>query len=198
MPTVSCKFCTKYIKMAGNFIQIKEHLKTCIPYFEDISNVGSWIVDEHNRKRQKSDTGVVIGLGGRKRQATLDIPRLSRQDQDETSRLAAIALYRTRKSFNNFKNEGWAAWCHTMNPAWKIPSAKPFEGVLLDEIYRKMKINVHTAVDICIYLNYVTDGSLIISHKKIVNLFVHTQMGVFQLESEEIPAIKHSAPELAK
>ena len=177
---------------------MKEHLKTCVPYLEDISNVGSWIVDEHNRKRQKSDTGVVIGLGGRKRQATLDVPRLSRQDQDETSRLAAMALYRTGKSFNTFEDEGWAAWCHKMNPAWKIPSAKLFGGVLLDEIYGKMKIDVHAAVDTCTYLNYVTDGSSNISHERIVNLSVHTQMGVFQLESEEIPAIKHSAPELAK
>ena len=97
---------------------MKEHLKTCIPYFEDISNVGSWIVDEHNRKRQKLDIGVVIGLGGRrKRQATLDVPQLSRQDQVKTSRLAAMALYRTGKSFNTFEDEGWAAWCHKINPA---------------------------------------------------------------------------------
>ena len=102
--------------MASNVTRMKEHLKTCVPYLEDISNVGSWIVDEHNRKRQKSDTGVVIRLGGRKRQAILDVPRLSRQDQDETSRLAAIALYRTGKSFNTFEDEGWAAWCHKMNP----------------------------------------------------------------------------------
>lgn len=96
---------------------MKDHLKTCVPYLEDISNAGSWIVDEHNRKRQKSDTGAIIGLGGRKRLATLDIPRLSKQEQDETTKLAAMALYRTEKSFNTFEDESWAAWCHKMNPA---------------------------------------------------------------------------------
>ena len=85
-----------------------------------------------------------------------------------------------------------------MNPAWKITSAKLFAGVLLDEIYGKMRMNVHSAIETCTYLNYVTDGSSHISHERIVNLSVHTQMGVFQLESEEIPAIKHSAPELVK
>ena len=88
---------------------MKEHLKTGVLYLEDISNVGSWIVDEHNQKRQKSDTGVVIRLGGKKRQATVDVPRLSRQDQDETSRLAAMSSYGIRKSFNTFEDEGWAA-----------------------------------------------------------------------------------------
>lgn len=86
--------------MASNVTRMKDHLKTCVPYLEDISNAGSWIVDEHNRKRQKSDTGAIIGLGGRKRQATLDIPRLSKQEQDETTKLAAMALYKTGKSFN--------------------------------------------------------------------------------------------------
>lgn len=102
--------------MASNVTRMKEHLKPCIPYLKAISNVRSWIVDEHNWKRQKSDTGIVIGLGERKRQATPDVPRLLRQDQDETSRLAAMALYRTGKSLNIFEDEGWAAWCHEMNP----------------------------------------------------------------------------------
>ena len=51
-----------------------------------------------------------------------------------------------------------------MNLAWKISSFKLFEGVLLDEIYKKMKKNVQQAVDSCTYLNYVTDGSSNISH----------------------------------
>lgn len=48
-------------------------------------------MDEHNRKRQRSDTGVLIGLGGGKRQATLDVPQLSKQDKDKMTRLAAMA-----------------------------------------------------------------------------------------------------------
>ena len=129
MPTVSCKFCTKYVKIASNVTQMKEHLKICIPYLEDISNAESWIVDEHNRKRQKSDTSAVLGLGGRKRQATLEeVLRLSKQNQDETTRLAAMALHRSGKSFNTFEDESWAAWCHKMNLTWKIPSANCLWG----------------------------------------------------------------------
>lgn len=70
--------------------------------------------------------------------------------------------------------------------------------MLLDEIYGKIKIDVLNAIDTCTYLNYVTEGSSNTSHERIVNLSVHTQMGIFQLESEEIPAIKHSAPKLIK
>ena len=103
--------------MASNVTRMKEHLKIYIPYLEDISNAGSWILDEHNLKRQKSDTGPTIGLGGRKRQTILDVPQLSKHDQDETTRLAAIALYRMGKSFNTFEDESWAAWCHKMNSA---------------------------------------------------------------------------------
>lgn len=184
--------------MAGNVTRMKEHIRTCTSYLEDVSNVGFWIVDEHNPKRQRSDTGAVIGLGGGKRQATLDVPRLSRQDQDEMTRLAAMALYKTGHPFNTFEDKSWAAWSHKINPVWKIPSAKLFAGVFLDEIYEKMKKDILQAVDSCTYFNYVTDGSSNISHERIVNLSVHTQMGIFQLESEEISAIKHSASELAK
>ena len=90
-----------------------------------------------------------------------------------------MALYKTEKSFNTFEDEGWTAWYHKMNLTWKISSAKLFGGVLLNKIYEKMKIDIYAAVDTCIYLNYVTDGSSNISHERIVNLFVHTQMGVF-------------------
>ena len=88
--------------MASNFTRMKEHLKTCIPYLEDVSNVRSWIVDKHNRKRQKSDTGAAFGVEKKKRQAALDVSQLSRHDQDKMTRLAAMALYKTRKSFNTF------------------------------------------------------------------------------------------------
>ena len=71
---------------------MKKHLKTYVSYFKDISNMGSWIIDEHNWKRQKSDIGIVIRLGGRKRQATFDVPWLSKQDQVKTSRLVVTAL----------------------------------------------------------------------------------------------------------
>ena len=66
--------------MANNVTRMKEYLRICMSYLEDMSLVGSWIVDEHNRKRQMSDTGAVIGLGGGERQSTLDVSRLSRQD----------------------------------------------------------------------------------------------------------------------
>ena len=49
MPSVNCKFCTKYVKMVSNVIQMKEYLKICILYLEYISNMGSWIVDEHKQ-----------------------------------------------------------------------------------------------------------------------------------------------------
>ena len=52
---------------------MKDYLKTCVSYLEDISNARSQIVDEQYRKRQKSDTEVIIGLRGKKTQATLDI-----------------------------------------------------------------------------------------------------------------------------
>lgn len=61
-----------------------------------------------------------------------------------------------------------------------------------------MKINIHIVINTCTYFNYVTDGSLNINYERIVNLSIHTQMEVFQLELEKIPAIKYSAPELDK
>lgn len=85
-----------------------------------------------------------------------------------------------------------------MNPTWKFPSAKLFAGELLDEISEEMKKEVLQAVDSCTYLNYVIDGSSNISHERIVKLSVHTQMGIFQLKSEEISTIRNSISEQAK
>lgn len=64
--------------MASNITRIKDHLKTCVAYLKDIFNARSWIVDQHNQKRQKSDIGAKIGLEGTKKQATLNIPQLSK------------------------------------------------------------------------------------------------------------------------
>lgn len=50
-----------------------------------------------------------MGLGGGKRQAILDIPSLSKQDQEEMTRLPALALYKTGYPFNTFQDESWAA-----------------------------------------------------------------------------------------
>lgn len=66
----------------------------------------SWIINEHNWKKQKSNTGIIVGLEKRKRQVILNILWFLKQDQDKISRLAAMTLYRIRKSFNTFKNKG--------------------------------------------------------------------------------------------
>lgn len=109
-----------------------------------------------------------------------------------------MVLYKIGKSFNIFEDESQAAWCHKMNLVQNNSSAKLFAEVLLDEIYGKMKIDVLNVIDTCTYLNYVIDGSSNISHKKIVNLFVYTQIGIFQIELEKIPVIKHSASKPVK
>lgn len=59
-------------------------------------------------------------------------------------------------------------------------------------------MNVYATVDTCTYLNYMIDGSSNISYKRIVNLFVHIQMGVFQHKTKEISAIKYSASKLVQ
>lgn len=53
-------------------------------------------------------------------------------------------------------------------------------------------------LDKCTYFNFVTDGSANMRRDCIVSLFVHTEMGIFQLKSAVIPSIKHTAKELAK
>lgn len=39
--------------MACNITRIKEHLKISKAYLEDPTNAGLWIIDKHNRKRQR-------------------------------------------------------------------------------------------------------------------------------------------------
>ncbi len=53
-------------------------------------------------------------------------------------------------------------------------------------------------LDKCTYFNFVTDSSLNKQHGRIVNLSVNTEIGLFQLESQIIRSIKHTAEELAR
>lgn len=69
---------------------MKEHFKTCILYIKDVSNVGFWIMNEHNQKQQRLDTSAVIRLRGRKKQPIFDVSQLSRQDKDKMTKLAAM------------------------------------------------------------------------------------------------------------
>lgn len=48
MSVVNYKFCIKYIKIVNNFIQIKKFLETYIPYFKNIFNVKSLIINKHD------------------------------------------------------------------------------------------------------------------------------------------------------
>lgn len=68
--------------------------------------------------------------------------------------------------------------------------------MLLNEIYGKIKIDIDKVINTCTYLNYVTDELLNIIYEKIVNLYIHTQMSIFQLESKKIFIIKYLAPNL--
>ncbi len=53
-------------------------------------------------------------------------------------------------------------------------------------------------LDKCTYFNFVTAGILNKRHDRIVNPSVYTQIEIFQLESQIIPSIKHTAEELAR
>lgn len=83
-------------------MQIKEHLWNYTLYLEYVSNVGLWIIDKHKQKWSKSDISAIIGLKGRKRQATLDVFQFSKQNQEKMTRLAVMTLYKTGHLFNIF------------------------------------------------------------------------------------------------
>lgn len=98
--------------MTCNVTRMKEHLKTCEAYLEDPANTGSWIVDEHNRKRQKTGIQDFISIRGVKRQTKLEVPTLSQTEQDIGNRMAAMALYKTGGGFSNFEDEDFSAFLH--------------------------------------------------------------------------------------
>ena len=167
--------------MAYNLTRIKEHLKTCEAYLEDPTNAGSWIVDEHNRKRQRTGIQAFVLITGVKRQSRLEVPTLSNEEQEAINRMAAMALYKTRGGFSNFEDEDYATFLHRLNPVYKIPSARLFSGRLLDEAYDTVRGELQVVLDKCTYFNFVTDGSLNKRNDHIVNLSVYTEIGIFQL-----------------
>ena len=97
--------------------------------------------------------------------------------------MAAMALYKTGDGFNIFEDEDYAAFLHRLNLVYKIPSARLFSGRVLDEAYDTVRGKLQVVLDKCTYFNFVTDGSSNKQHDHIVNLSVHTEIGIFQLES---------------
>ncbi len=177
---------------------MKEHLKTCEAYLEDPTNAGSWIVDKHNQKRQRTGIQAFVSITGVKRQSRLEVPTLSNEEQEAINRMAAMALYKTGGGFSNFEDEDYAAFLHRLNPEYIIPSARLFSERLLDEAYDTVRGELQVVLDKCMYFNFVTDSSLNKQHDRIVNLSVHKKIGIFQLESQIIPSIKHTTEELAR
>lgn len=52
-------------------------------------------MDEYKHKQSRSNTGAIMRLRDRKRQATLDVSRLLKQDQEKMTRLVTMVLYKT-------------------------------------------------------------------------------------------------------
>ena len=133
-----------------------------------------------------------------KRQSRLEVLTLSNEEQEAINRMAAIALYKTGGGFCDFEDEDYAAFLHRLNSVYKIPSARLFSGRLLDEACDTVRGELQVVLDECTYFNFVTDSSSNKRHDRIVILFVHTEIGIFHLESQIIPPIKHTAEELAR
>ena len=109
-----------------------------------------------------------------------------------------MAFYKTRGGFSNFEDEDYAAFLHRLNPVYKIPIARLFSERLLDAAYDTIRGKLQVILDKCTYFNFVTDSSSNKQHGRIVNLSVNTEIELFQLESQIIRSIKHTAEELAR
>ena len=73
---------------------MKENLKNCIAYLEDPTNEASWIVKEHNWKRQKTGIQTFVSVAWVKRQSKLEVPVMSSQEEEVIHCMAAMALYK--------------------------------------------------------------------------------------------------------
>ncbi len=61
-----------------------------------------------------------------------------------------------------------------------------------------MQGELQVVLDKCTYFNFVTDGYPNKQHDRIVNLPVYTEIVIFQLESQMMHSIKHTAKEIAR
>lgn len=107
--------------MACNVIHIKEYLEICNAYLEDLTNADLQIVDEQNRKRQRTEIQEFVLITGVKKQSILEVLILSDEKQEAINRIAGMSLYKTGVGFSNFQDEDYAAFLHQLNLVYKIP-----------------------------------------------------------------------------
>lgn len=177
---------------------MKEHLLQCQNYLEHPDHSGNSVLCEWWRRNpQGKEDQKGISLTGVK-QTYLEMDRLNEKAQQELDNLAAAVIYEGGRPLDLFNHPTMQAFIKKLNPAYRIPSPKMFAGPLLERNYQKIRTRVQAYIDNSTCLNFISDGSANINHECINNLSVLTDVGAFQLESEEILSIKHTAEEEAK
>ncbi len=121
--------------MACNVTRMKEHLKNCMAYPEDLTNEASWIVEKHNQKKQKIGIQTFVSVIEVKRQSKLEVLAMSSQEQEIVYRIAVIAFCKIRGVFNSFDDEEYSAFINRLNLIYKLLIAQLFSRPLLDDIY---------------------------------------------------------------
>ncbi len=80
---------------------------------------------------------------------------------------------------------------------YKISNAQLFSGRILYKAYNTAQGELYLVLDKCTYFKFVMNVSVNKRHDCIVNLFLYTDIGIFQLEFQIIHFIKYTTEELA-
>lgn len=70
--------------------------------------------------------------------------------------------------------------------------------MLLNKIYKKIKINVLNLINICIYSNYIIYDLSNIGYECIINLSIYAQIAIFELNIKTISKVEYLTFELVK
>ncbi len=106
--------------------------------------------------------------------------------------------YKIGGGLSNFEDGDYTTLLHLLNPVYKMLSVQLFSSKLLDKKYCTLQGKLQVIVDKCMYFNYVTDESGNKQRDRIVILYIDSEIETFQLESQIILFINHTACELAR
>ena len=110
-----------------------------------------------------------------------------------------MAIYHGGLPMGLFEQPHMKEFIKALHPVFTNRMAGRFEfgQSLLDKTYQEIKGKVQSKLDSSSCLNFVTDGSTNVSHGRIENLLVTTDLGAFTLALEDLPDEKRDTTVLS-
>lgn len=131
------------------------------------------------------------------RQQKLNIPTMSKQQQESLDDDFASICYEEGLAFSIFESPAMKQALYRLNPSYKPLTRQKVAGPLLEKAYVKMQHKVDDYLNSLSELNIIVDESSNINKSRIANISINTPIGSFHWLSEDLGSMRSTSANMA-